>query len=388
MSVDNIMNLIKTNRFIRGIYYHGGNLFVKFLRLFAKTDDSLILFVSYGGRRYSDSPVNIYEAMIADERFKNYRFVWAFREPEKHQIPGNAEKIQINSLKYLLTALKARCWVTNVTMGRGLWLEGKHTYYFHTTHGILVKLGGYDSVGTDACIVKEEVPYDCSLAQSEYEAEIETHMFRLEREKIKLFGYPKNDILANCSEERKLQMRKKLGLPLDKKLVMYAPTYRENTNFISVSPVHFEKWREILGDEYVILYRAHPVTRNATDLSQCAEYVIDVTDYPETSDLMVATDILVSDYSGIMFDYAVLNRPIFCWTYDYEDYSKVRGMYFDIRDELPGGSCTEETLVKMIKYFPDEAYEKWKRFRNKYVQYYGDATKQCVDNIYENIKIK
>lgn len=386
MSIDSLMNIIKNNTVVRKVYQACGNAIIKLIRLFVKTDDKLILFVSYGGRRYSDSPVNIYEAMLVDPRYSDFKFVWAFREPERQTIPGSASKLQINSLKYIVTALKARCWITNVSMGRGLWLEGKHTYYFHTTHGILVKLAGYDSIGTDACLVEKEVPYDCSLAQSEYEAQIETHMFRLDREKIKLYGYPKNDILADCPEQKKLDMRKLIGLPLNKKLILYAPTYRENTNYISNSPVHFEKWREILGDEYAVLYRAHPVTRNATDLSGCSDFVIDVSDYPETADIMVATDILVSDYSGIMFDFAVLNRPIFCWTYDYDDYSKVRGMYFDIRNELPGGSCTEDDLVKMIKQMPDEALDKLSSFRNKYVSYYGNSTKQCLDNIFDSIK--
>lgn len=106
------------------------------LKLFVKTDDKLILFNSFAGRKYDDSPKAIYEEMKKDPRFKDYRLVWAFHQPEKYDAP---QKIKTDSLTYFKTALAARVWVTNSSVERGLNFTGKRTLYFNTWHGTPMK---------------------------------------------------------------------------------------------------------------------------------------------------------------------------------------------------------------------------------------------------------
>lgn len=374
-----LKEFIKSHNMIYSIYYYVMSFFVNILKLFVRCDEKLILFVSYGGRHYSDSPRVIYEAMQKDERFKNYKLVWAFIDPEKFNVPN---KIKIDTLHYYKTALKARCWVTNVMVERALNFTGKNTYYFFTTHGILVKCDGPD-LKQYKFSSKAKCKYDCCLSQSEYEKKIEMRMFGLAEEKIKIVGYPKDDILVQHTNEYRNELRTKLGIPKDKKAILYAPTFREDLDLRESFEMNIEKWREALSDDYVLLYRAHPVV--AANYKGTDGFFFDVTQYEMVEDLMIAADILVSDYSGIIFDYCIMHKPIYLWTYDYEEYQKRRGLYFDIRQELPS-SGEEETVIRMIRNhdwhkIPSEVVE----FQEKYETVFGQGTENSLNLIFENI---
>ena len=144
MNPTTLVNKIKYSAIFYSIYYYIGTLFVNVMKLFLRSDEKLVLFVSYGGKCYDDSPRVIFESMITDLRFKEYKFVWAFLYPEKYDIPS-AEVISINSFKYLKTALKARIWITNVSMTRGLNFSGKKTFLLNTWHGSPMKIIGKDA---------------------------------------------------------------------------------------------------------------------------------------------------------------------------------------------------------------------------------------------------
>lgn len=375
--------LVKNNRIIYKTYYYCMSSILKIIRLFVETDNKLILFVSYGGRHFNDSPKCIYEAMLIDPRFKDYKLVWAFLEPELVDI--NTPKIRIDSWSYFKTALKARCWVTNVVIERGLNFKGKNTFYLHTTHTTLPKKMGYDDK-SDSFSLPCGFKYDCSCAQSEMEKQMQQSMFRLNADKILVSGYPKNDILCNYTDKIRQSIRRKLGVTADRKLILYAPTYRDISFGAMRCPIDFKKWEESLGSDYAVLFRAHPVVANETKIDSSTGFVFDVSSYPDNTELMIASDILISDYSGIFFEYGVQDKPMYCFAYDYEQYIKVRELYFDIRDLIPGGHLSEVDLLDYIKRstFEDVRYQ-IEVFRNLYVAEYGHATEKCLDTIYENI---
>lgn len=199
-----LKEFVKNNKFIYCLYYYIMSAAINVLKLLLKTDNQLILFVSYGGRHYSDSPRVLYEAMCKDERFKNYRKVWAFTDTSKYDVP---DKIKIDTLEYYKIALKSRCWITNVMIERALNFEGINTYYFFTTHGVLVKCDGPD-LKQKKFTSKAKHKYDCCLAQSEYEKNIEMRMFGLSEDKIKIIGYPKDDIFVKVTDAYREELRK------------------------------------------------------------------------------------------------------------------------------------------------------------------------------------
>lgn len=366
---------------MNSLYYIVGSIIINIVKKFIKTNDNLILFVSYGGKQYSDSPKVIYEAMIEDERFNDYDLVWAFSNTNI-KIPGNAKIIKIDTIEYFLTSLKARVWISNVPMERRLKYTGKNTFYFNTWHGTPIK-----KLGNEVSKVYGRSRYDVLCAQSELDVFIWQKAFNIKRENIKTIGLPRNDILVKSNIIDKIEIRKKLGIPLDKKVILYCPTFRDWKDNYMNDVVNFEKWEKVLGKSYLVLFRAHSMVLESHNINESSDFVYDVSDYHDVNDLMIASDMLVSDYSSIFFDYSILEKPMYCFTYDYEEYSKKRGVYFDIRNEIPGGSITEDELLNLIKGMPfDEVVSLVKEFKNKYIDWYGNATSKSLDIIYNQLK--
>lgn len=377
---ERFMNFVKRSRFVYNCYYYLFSGVLKVLKLFVNPDDKLALFISYGGRYYNDSPKCIYEAMKVDHRFDGFRLVWAFRNPRKY--PNIKDKVKIDSFSFFTTALKARLWIANVHMERGLDFKGKHTFYLNTTHTLLPKLAGSQVNRKNTFTTNAKSKCDCYSVQCEYEKEI---LYKV-RDKVRIIGYPKCDIIANYSEFDRKAIRYKLNLPDDKIVILYAPTYREDSSTQMNCPVDFKKWEALLGKDYIVLFRAHPVVANNTSIDSSSGFVFDMSSYDDNNDLIIASDILISDYSGIFFEFGIQEKPMFCFAYDYDEYIKLRGLYFDIRSELPGGYLTEDELLDYIKRGNKEEIMKTVHdFRAKYITVYGNATSQCLDIIYNNI---
>ena len=360
-------------------------IIVKICFAVLNTNKKIILFVSFAGKKYDGSPRVIYEKMLEDERFKNYKFIWAFENPDKFNM-DKASIIKIYSLKYYYYALKTKCWITNISADIG-GLMKKNTLYFNTWHGSPIKKTGYDIENTEYRGIISSPDIMC--AQANYDADILSQAYKIDREKIIITGLPRNDILANYNEEIKLQIINKLGLPIDKKIILYCPTWREydnqKTSFTVNQKINFKEWENKIGEKYIILYRSHINTISTIEHNK---FVYDFCKYECLNDLMIVSDILISDYSSIYIDYSIMGKPMLCFAYDYEKYVKNIGMYIDIRKELP---CEivydEDTLLKQILYLD---YEKMShdtlKFRDKYVESFGNATNICVNKIWESIK--
>ena len=359
------------------------------MKLFVKTDDKLILFNSYAGRKFDDSPRAIFEVMKADKRFTNYKMVWAFHEPDKFVVE-DAIKIKTDGLKYFKTALTARVWITNSSVERGLNFVGKNTLYFNTWHGTPIKkMGSEIKHEKKSHILKKISPVDVFMSQSEYESEIFSRTYNIPKERFLKAGLPRNDILANYSAELRRQIRAKLLLPEDKKVILYCPTFREFEKdklwgIVLAPPIDLNKWEKELGTDFVLLFRAHYEVSRAMEIRDNM-FVRNMTDYPNLNELIIATDILISDYSSIFFDYSITGKPMFHFTYDYEKYASQRGMYFDIRDYLSGAE-SEDELIEILKSFDEkDEIRKTISFRKQFVNYYGHATNQAVDCIAKRI---
>ena len=165
-----------------------------------------------------------------------------------------------------------------------------------------------------------------------------------------------------------------LQLPRDKKYILYAPTWRDNQHQAGIgytykTEVDFDKLKANLGDEYIILFRAHYLVANSFDFDKYKGFVYDVSKVNDINHLYVISDLLVTDYSSVFFDYANLKRPEIFYMYDLEAYgNEIRGFYIDL-DELPGPIVqTEDELIKAIKNAEtDRSYdEKYKAFNDKF----------------------
>ena len=201
-------------------------------------------------------------------------------------------------------------------------------------------------------------------------------------------GYPRNDRLINATDEERAEIRKFLGVE-GKKVILYAPTWRDNQHtsgegYTYRTEVDFDKLQRELGDEYVILFRAHYLVANSFDFDRYQGFIRDVSTYSDINDLYIAADILITDYSSVFFDFANLRKPEIFYMYDLEEYAnELRGFYISL-DELPGPIVRDEdALIKEIKaaddWQPDEKYEAFRaRFNPKDD---GQASKRTLARI-------
>ena len=206
-------------------------------------------------------------------------------------------------------------------------------------------------------------------------------------------GYPRNDFLFKYKDTDTEKIKKRLGIEnTSKKIILYAPTYRSNqhesgTGYVYKEEVDFEKLQKQLGNEFIILFRAHYFIKNHFEFDKYKGFVYDVSEIDDINELYIISDILITDYSSVFFDYANLKRPIIFHMYDLEYYrDESNGFYINLQ-ELPGKiTKTDEELIKAIKETNRFSYnKKYKEFNKKY-NYLddGEASKRVVGEIIKN----
>lgn len=375
--------VLKHNLVIQKMYKYIMSFFFRFIGLFISIDEKLILFNGLG-KGYNDSPKVIFKYMVSDERFRDYKFVWALDEPEKYNIPY-CSKVKMDTMKYFITALKAKYWVSCVNIERGLNFKKKETRYLNTWHGIPLKLVG-NSVSGRKDFNFSDINIFCY--SSEYERKIYERDFNVQEESLLLSGLPRNDELYNISYEKIMDYKAMLSIPKDKKVILYAPTWRDSTDggktYSIEPPIDVEYWENELKSDYILLLRTHAYTNKLLGI-EFNDFIRDFSDYPEINHLLIVADILISDYSATIFDYSILERPIICFGYDYDEYALDRGFYIDLEEEIPGGVLkTQKDVIKKIKTldYKDEC-KKVAQFKNKYIKIGGNATEKCVNALFK-----
>lgn len=377
--------ILKHNLTIQLIYKKVMSLVFKFIGLFIETDDKLILFSGHG-RKYNDSPRSIYEYMISRDEYKEFKYVWALEEPDKVEIPKGT-KIKADTMKYFITTLKAKYWVTCVNIERGLNYKKKDTIYLNTWHGTPLK-----TIGNSASSRKD---YDFSnidlfCCSGNYEKDIYMRDFNILETSILFCGLPRNDELYNITNDKIKKIKTELKIPENKKIILYAPTWRDSKDkgdsYSIKPPINIKYWKEELSDEYIVLLRTHAYTNELLGV-EFDDFIRDYSMYPNINDLLIISDILISDYSAVIFDYSILERPILCFGYDYEQYKRERGLYTDLNKELPSGVLKneEEVLDKIKKLDFEFEGEKTTKFKKKYLEFGGRATQICVEKLLNNI---
>ena len=355
---------------------------------FCRIDEKLVYFITFSGRGYSDSPKAMYEYMLNAPEYKDYRFIWCFKEPEEYSFLLQNERtgiVKFRTKEDNKALRQAKYWISNYRMLNNQYPR-KGQVYLQCWHGTPLKRLGYDILESDNAMnslseIKEKYRTDAEkfsylLSPSPFATEKFATAWNLnetgQRYKIIEEGYPRNDRLAAVTEAEREQIRKSLGAE-GKKVILYAPTWRDNQHtsgqgYTYKTEVDFDRLRRELGDDYVILFRAHYLVANSFDFERYADFIRDVSSYPDINDLYIAADILVTDYSSVFFDYANLKKPVIFYMYDLEHYAnEMRGFYISL-DELPGPVVKEEDgliaeIRKCDEWEPDEKYE---AFHQKY----------------------
>lgn len=407
-----LIDLSKKNGFIRTAFRkirYIKNRCRYILFHFSKVDDKSIIFESFMGRKYSDNPRAMYEYLLNDNKYKDFRFIWAFKDIDKYasyDVLRNerTELVRYGSGAYYRAYGTSKYWITNSRIPEAIYKKNKQVY-IQCWHGTPLKKLGYDIQveGRNALNSNKDIRnkykddakrYSFMLSSSKFCTEKFISAFNLKAlgksSVIIEEGFPRNDILSNYDKNDVEIIKRKLGIPNNKKIILYAPTWRDDQHdssqgYIYRNELDFDKLNSKLSDEYIILFRAHYFVANTFDFKKYKGFVYDVSDYEDIGELYIVSDMLITDYSSVFFDYAVLKRPIIFFMYDLEEYKEeIRGFYISL-DELPGSICTEEGALidEVIKCHEGYIHPGHAEFNIKY-NYLDDghATKRVVDVIF------
>ena len=368
------------------------------------TNNKMILFVSYHGRGYLCNPKYIHKYMESREEYKDYKYIWAVKKVKDVNI-NNSKVVRYNGIRYFYYLARSKYWIINCKMPKYI-LKKENQIYIQTWHGTPLKRLAHDiNIGEDKTfyrtkVTKEEMTksydtdvkkYDYFISPNAFSTEKFKSSFKVRQEIIIESGYPRNDYLTDITENEILNLKNKYNIPLEKKVILYAPTWRDNSftnkGYIFELKANYNLWKDKLGDEYIVIFKPHYLIINKYNNEDLNGFLYTVNENEDINELYVISDILVTDYSSVFFDYAILKRPIYFYMYDLKEYEEnLRGFYLDINSDLPGDIITNESdLLEAIldnKNYLIENYIKLIRFNNIYNKLQdGKCCEKVVDNI-------
>ncbi|MEU6480051.1 bifunctional glycosyltransferase family 2 protein/CDP-glycerol:glycerophosphate glycerophosphotransferase [Streptomyces sp. NPDC047017] len=358
-----------------------------------------VVFESHLGKQYSDSPRAIYEEIR--RRGLPLTPIWSYAGARPDGFPEDAELVRRWSWRYLKALAQAEYWIDN--QGYPLRLAKRpETTYIQTWHGSALKKMGFDEPLQRMRSEQEQLTYQQALdrfdhfvVRGEHDVRTLARAYRVPEHKLLRTGYPRNDALVRARQSGTpdpgtRQLAERLGIAPGRRVLLYAPTFRSRPGGPVrefAFPFDVEEFADRYGDAYVLLVRAHYLNR-LTLPPAVAGRVVDVSAEPDITPLMLLSDALITDYSSVMFDYALLQRPMVFYAHDWEEYAEdTRGTYFDLLAEAPGPvPRTQEELFAALGDLTavHTAYEaRLKEFVEKYGEYdRGDAAAQIVDRFF------
>jgi CDP-glycerol glycerophosphotransferase len=236
--------------------------------------------------------------------------------------------------------------------------------------------------------------WDYLISQNSYSTGIFRRAFAFQKSMLEV-GYPRNDILINQNTEDAIaSMKENLGLPKDRKVILYAPTWRDDEFYCQGSykfnpHLDFKMLMDQLKEDYICIVKYHYLIQDKIDWSSYKDFIYVFDNSYDIASLYLVSDILITDYSSVMFDYSLLKRPMFFYAYDLEKYKDtLRGFYFDFMNEVPGPiSMTTEQLIHDIFDYDSRYFdEKYVAFSLKYNHRDdGQASAKVVDVILKDM---
>ncbi|SCD33701.1 MULTISPECIES: bifunctional glycosyltransferase/CDP-glycerol:glycerophosphate glycerophosphotransferase [unclassified Streptomyces] len=317
-----------------------------------------VLFDAFKGTQYSDSPRAVHEEMV--RRGVDLEHLWVVRD-DQVDVPPTARAVRMWSPEWYEALATSRYVVANNHLPDWFSKRPGQTVV-QTWHGTPLKKIGHDIESVHFAdqrylerVEKEVRNWDMLVSPNSFSTPILQRAFKFPGEMVEC-GYPRNDILRRPGTERRAEeIRQRIGLPLGKRVIMYAPTWRDD-QFYAPGKYKFDfridldDARARLGADHVLMVRRHP---NVVDPVPGAGdgFVFDVSDYPDMADLSLISDVMITDYSSLMFDFVNTGRPILFFTYDLDHYrDTLRGFYFDFERSAPGPLLFESAeLISAIR---------------------------------------
>ncbi|MFF0774109.1 CDP-glycerol glycerophosphotransferase family protein [Nonomuraea wenchangensis] len=345
------------------------------------------VYVVNDGRLYADSVRAIYEERL--RRGDDREHIWIVKDGA-FVPPGPATVVRAGSREHHAALARSRHIITNAFLPT--WFRAREDQVVvQTWNGTPAK-----HVGNDLPHMKRDPRppiwhrqaaevrgWDLLLSQSPWATPVLRKAFGYKGEVLES-GLPRNDVLNSPDREALAEaVRERLGLAEGKRVVLYAPTYRDYDRKNAMVKLDLAKAREALGADHEILVRAHPMQA----VPAVPEIARDVTTYPDIAELLLIADVLVTDYSSVMFDFAATGRPIVLYAYDQVKYANKRGLYLDLAEQAPGPVLsTSAQVVEALRSIDEVAAahaDRYDAFRATFApRDDGKATVRVVDHLF------
>jgi CDP-glycerol glycerophosphotransferase len=367
------------------------NIFLPFIKL----NNKKIVFCSYYGGNYSCNPKYITEELIKQN--VDCELIWLVDKRKFHDtsdFPLNVRIVDYLSLQAFFELARSKIWIDNCR--KMIYpIKNKNQYYIQTWHGnigfkkiekdIEDKLSGHyiKSAKNDSLMI------DFCISNSTFMTQIYKNSFWYSG-KVLEFGSPRNDFLINSTDMGII--KRKLHLQEDTKIILYAPTFRNDTLF-DIYNLDYASIISALNHKdkgkWIFLVKLHPnLILNAKQM-KLPDEIINVTLYPDIQELLGITDILISDYSSVMFDFMFTRRPVFIYAADYGSYRDERGLHFSLNESPFLIAENNEQLINNIISFNLKKYNK---LINLFIRRMGcfengNSSRLVVDKIQELLNI-
>lgn len=349
-----------------------------------------VVFSSFDGKIYGDNPQVIYEDM--KKRYPNIKYIWMMRNP-RYSIPG-AVVVKPHTFKAIYHFATARLWISNSRLR--LWMvKRKKQFYVQTWHGDAC----LKKIEKDAAIVLgkdyvEEAIHDSQIADlmisgSKFRTQNYRDAFWYDGEILEL-GMPKTDVFYMDSLEIKKKVRDYFKVAPNVKIALYVPTFRADDNMDCYN-IDYKRLLTVMqskyGDKWIVIVRLHPKIATKQNFIEYNEDIVNGTPFNPTNELIIGSDLVITDYSACMFAGLESNTPVILYASDIDEYMDDRGTYFNF-DELPFPLAeNNDELEKCIIEFDEMEYkEKADAFKNRIGYFNGpNSTEKVVDNIMKRI---
>ncbi len=356
-----------------------------------RPDRGRVLYNSFDGH-FSDSPRAIYEHLCrgADER----AHVWV--EGGLARLPPGVPGVELYGAAFLRELGRSGYVVSNVPMPRNFRVRRSQTY-LQTWHGTPLKRIGFDNEQWRSNpsgfgeVARDSARWDYLLSQNPFSTEVFRRAFGFEGEILET-GYPRNDVLNSPQrDELRARIRAQLGVIEGETVILYAPTWRDNLvdeggDLGFALQLDVDRLTAELGDGHRLLIRVHHFI--GAQLGRLGDRAHDVSAYPDIRDLYLAADVLITDYSSAMFDFAVTGRPIVFFVYDLAEYrDEVRGFYFELDEVAPGPLCaTGDDVIDALRDLDaiGTSYtDRYSAFRARFCPFDdGRASQRVADRVF------
>lgn len=371
---------------LKTIYF---SVFTLIFRVFP-INNKKIMIVSYYGKSYGDSGKYIVEEIL--KKSSNYKIFWAIKNnSEKYNT--DIKYVKFNSIIYLYHLVTSKYWINNTRFQNGI-RKRKNQVYFQVWHGSLplkkVEFDALSDLSTyyKKCMINDNKMIDYMISNSNFCTNMYREAFKYNGEILEI-GTPRNDILVNNKNKIKEKVANFYSLNKDDCILFYAPTFR---NKYSHNPYDIDftrlinKLNNLTHKNWNVIVRLHPLVKYDTNVFKNMVNCINGTNYPDSQELIAACDLLITDYSSIMFDALIANKNVLLYANDIEKYNSERGMYFDF-EQLPFLTAKDNTeLLKLIDSVVLKSNNlKYEEFRKKVgLHESGNSSEIIADIILEN----